>query len=725
MKKYFLSIINLSLVSFCSFGQINTNTYPIPCNTYNAMEEAFKADPNLKTKYNLVQSEMELEYNKTLADLSSHRVAATVYTVPVVFHILHQGGSENVSDADIYTAMAQINKDYSKLGSDVGTINSSFSSLYVDAEIRFELAKKDPNGNCTNGIIRHFDANTNWDQTNTAAYAYSGNGTNRWPVNKYLNIYIVKCIASSTSPCPPTSGIIVGYTYLPGSAPANNADAIVYRYDFLATGTEARSLSHEIGHWFNLKHTFGDTNNPGVTCGDDGVTDTPQTKGYFSTCPGANAGPFTGCTTSENIENFMDYSSCPKMFTQGQVTRMRAAIINSTGGRNNLWTTTNLAFTGITPGYTCAPIADFKSNKITLCSDNSNSITYTSLSQVGATGSLAWTFQGGTPATSTATAPVVVYNTPGTYSVSLVATNSTGNSTLNKLSYVNIINAWSPYTAPITEGFDASALPSDLLISNSNAGSITWTQNTSNGANGTAKSIYLNNASQSNTAGHLDIFETPIYDCHNTTGLSLSFYYAYAKKTATQADTFKLQLSTDCGGSWQNVLGYPSCATMASNSGGTTASAFNPTASQWKQHVISSALLNATSPNPNNKQSVKFRFYFKSDATVGSSNNLFIDQINLSGVVGINELENELQLLIYPNPTNTSSTLSFNLYNNQKVKINVIDNVGRILESSDNVSLNGNTASYVINKNGNLAKGMYFVNLEINGSIITKKIILE
>ena len=187
MKQTFLSIVALSLFSV-SIAQNTSKLFPIPCNTYDAMEEAFSKDPNLRTKYNLIQSEMELEYKNAISTSQTGKTAATVYTVPVVFHILHQGGVENVSDADINTAMLQINKDYRKLGADIGTINPAFSSLYVDAEITFQLAKKDPNGNCTNGIIRHYDANTNWSQTNVSAYAYSGNGTNRWATNKYLNI---------------------------------------------------------------------------------------------------------------------------------------------------------------------------------------------------------------------------------------------------------------------------------------------------------------------------------------------------------------------------------------------------------------------------------------------------------------------------------------------------------------------------------------------------------
>ena len=91
-------------------------------------------------------------------------------------------------------------------------------------------------------------------------------------------------------------------------------------------------------------------------------------------------------------------------------------------------------------------------------------------------------------------------------------------------------------------------MPSDIAVINGNAGSIAWAQNTATGANSTTKSIYLNNASVS-SGGNLDIFETPIYNFSNTTNISLSYWYAYAKKISTQIDTFKVQYSLDCGGS--------------------------------------------------------------------------------------------------------------------------------------------------------------------------------
>ncbi|MCD6020286.1 MAG: domain containing protein [Bacteroidetes bacterium] len=724
-------MLGITTFFFGSFAQSGSKL--IPCTTFDAMEEGFKKDPLLRQKHEASQLQFEAEYQQELnKQNSTSKVAAPVYTVPVVFHIM---GPQNVSDQTIINFMAGVNRDFARQGTDTGAIHPTFKNLYVNAEIQFALAQKDPLGNCTNGIIRHNSNSIYWDQ-NSPNYAYSGTGTNRWPVNKYLNVYIVDCISGTGSPCPPTGSYIGGYTYLPGTtwytSNGNMGDAIVYLRGLLGQSdpNDSRTLSHEIGHWLNLSHTFGSTNSPlfdpsdmptsQVSCSTDNVSDTPPTGGYFSYCPTTYS---LDCTSLPNIENIMDYASCPRMFTQGQVTRMRTALQSSTGGRNNLWTPSNLAATGISPGYTCTPLADFAANKLANCTGNA--ITFTSTSETGTSGGITWTFQGGTPATSTATSQVVTYATPGTYSVSLTATNSIGSNTMNKTSYVAIANGTVGVPVPTMYDFEGATLPSSITVLNGNASTVTWAQKTNNGANSTVKSIFINNATASNIGGHLDVFETPIYNFSNTSNLNLSYYYAYAKKVATQVDTFKIQYSLDCGGSWTNVIGFSTTSQMATASGGTLSAAFNPTPSQWILKTITPALLGAL----NNKPSVKFRFYFRVDPSKTTANNIYIDQINITGtintVTGITELEKDMELVIYPNPTASSSTVDFNIEAGKHAKISVMDLTGRILEEQVKTSGNDGHITHTINPNGGLASGVYIVSIDVNNQRVSKKVIIE
>lgn len=729
MKKQLLVLFGAMTLSFGAISQEDKRTL-IPCATFDAMEEGFKNDPNLRTKYNLIQSQLELEYQAELQKMNNNaaqRTAAVpVYTIPVVFHIM---GALNISDQAFVDLIGYINNDYAKTGPDIASISNLYSSLYVDAEIRFALAKRDPNGNCTNGIIRHDDESIYWSQSNPN-YKFSGTGTNRWPVNKYLNIYIVECISSSTYSCPTTSGAYIGgYTYLPGSTPystnGNMGDAIVMLRNQIpvssASQTDSRTLSHEIGHWLNLQHTFGSTNNPGVSCGDDGVTDTPPTKGNFSTCP-ASAGTNT-CDASgnQNTENIMDYSSCPRMFTQGQVTRMRTAITSSTGGRNNLWTTANLAATGISTGYTCTPVADFYASKKGVCVGSTT--TFFDNSEVGTSGTYSWTFQGGTPATSTATSQAVTYAAAGTYSVGLTVTNPNGTNTATKVGYITVTNGTGGTVLPNTIDFETSGIPAGVNVVNPDAATVAWTQYTGSGANSTSKAMYLNNYTSSNILGDIDYFETPYYDFSNTSNISLSYYYAYAKRSASQIDSFKVQYSLDCGGTWSNVLGIPTIAQMATASGGTVTNAFAPSSAQWVLKTIVPGLLTSLV----NKPSVKFRFYFRTDVSKTTSNNIYIDQINLTGNVttGITQLESSIGLSIFPNPTNSSAVINFNASDVKDARINVVDMIGRVVESSDKLTLENGAVNYTVNANNSLAKGVYIINLDMNGQRISKKLIVE
>jgi len=271
--------------------------------------------------------------------------------------------------------------------------------------------------------------------------------------------------------------------------------------------------------------------------------------------------------------------------------------------------------------------------------------------------------------------------------------------------------------------FEGATLPSDMTVNNLNPTSVTWQQNTSIGANGTMKSLYINNASATNTAGHIDIFETPVFDFSNTYGITLSFYYAYAKRIATQADTFKVEYSLDCGGTWYKVLGIQTPDAMALATGGTLTTAFVPTSSQWALRTIPSGLLGALNYKPN----VKFRFFFKTDINSGKANNIYIDQINIAGnkITVIEELENRIALKLYPNPTFASSVLECELNNASHAKISLLDLTGRVLEEAIAIPDSERKVNYTINSDGRLAHGVYLMKIEIDNQSITKKLVIQ
>lgn len=701
----------ISIILLSTFGLYLSNAQEtkqiIPCATYEAMEMAFQQDPEAKARYDAAQKELEEAYKNYEESLKLHqgKTAAFQYTVPVVFHVLHTNGPENVSDATLINALAQVNRDFARQGSDTGTIYSAFKSLYINSDIVFMLAHKDPSGNCTSGIVHYYNTNTNWVQMNFP-YPYT------WNPTKYLNIYIVKEICQSAPNCSTSSGIIVGYTYKPGTWPSGSSrDAIVYNYQFLS-GLNARSLSHEIGHWLNLSHTWGNTNNPGVSCGDDGVSDTPITKGFFSTCPSSATG--SGCSSPENVENIMDYSSCPKMFTIGQTNAMRSALASSVSGRNNLSSSANIIATGVNDTSTCQPIAYGYPTTFTTCTGNS--LTVTDKSFNGPVASRTWAATGGASiANPSASVTTIVFSNPGIQTVSLTTCNFAGCTTYTFA--VNVIDGTPNITGSYFESFEGStSLPPNWSVINGNGGT-TYQVYTGGGATG-SNAMFIDGSLE--PPGAEETLETPSYDFLNNSGAIFTFKYAYARKNSSHNDKLIVQASADCGGTWTNVY-QPSASTMASGSGGTTSTPFYPTPSQFKTYTLTS---NPAFTSFKTKPNVKIRFVFQEDATNGFGNNFFLDDINFSTTVGINELTQSISLTISPNPTNGIFSIKFTLSDPSELNYQLTDILGKTILKSNKQTYE--VGEHTIDMNiSSLPPGIYFLQLELNGQKIAQKIIKE
>ena len=230
-----------------------------------------------------------------------------IVTIPVVFHVVYRTATENISDAQIATQMQVLNDDFRRLNSDA---DNTWSQA-ADSEIEFCMATIDPNGNPTNGITRTA-TNVNGFGTNDAVKFDSQGGKDAWPASDYLNIWVCNI-----------GGGILGYAQFPGGPAAT--DGVVNGYQYTGTiGTAqapfngGRTLTHEVGHYLNLRHIWGDTG-----CGgDDFVADTPLSDA-------ANYGCATGhssCGSTDMVQNYMDYSddACMNLLTEGQKTRMRA-----------------------------------------------------------------------------------------------------------------------------------------------------------------------------------------------------------------------------------------------------------------------------------------------------------------------------------------------------------------------------------------------------------------
>jgi hypothetical protein len=239
--------------------------------------------------------------------------------IPVVVHVVHRTTVQNISDAQIKSQIDVLNADFRKKNSDIGAVPAVFAPLAADARIEFELAKTDPSGNPTTGITRRSTTVTEFTDDNSVKFASSG-GTDAWPRDKYLNVWV----------CPLAGGLL-GYAQFPGG-PADTDGVVIRHSAFGTTGTAAppfdlgRTATHEIGHWLNLRHIWGDDGNG--CAGSDFVADTPN---QASENTGTPTFPHISCGNGPNGDMFMNYMDYTDdvgmmMFSAGQVTRMQATL---------------------------------------------------------------------------------------------------------------------------------------------------------------------------------------------------------------------------------------------------------------------------------------------------------------------------------------------------------------------------------------------------------------
>src|SRR5688572_14493454 len=295
------------------------------CSTMELLAEQLKADPGMQQRRNAIEAYTQ----KALQGKLNQRTG--VITIPVVVHVVYNTTAQNISDAQIQSQINVLNKDFRKLNPDVANVPSVWSGLAADAQIEFCLAKRDPNGNATTGITRTQTSKTSFSDAGDYIKYTSQGGKDAWNTSQYMNLRVGNL-----------SGGLLGYAQFPGGPAAT--DGVVCTYTGFGTmGTAAapfnlgRTATHEVGHWLNLYHIWGDD---GTGCtGSDQCADTPNQGGSNGGCP---TFPKVTCSNTPNGDmwmNYMDYTDdrCMYMFTNGQKARMDA-VLDAGGFRASLAT---------------------------------------------------------------------------------------------------------------------------------------------------------------------------------------------------------------------------------------------------------------------------------------------------------------------------------------------------------------------------------------------------
>ena len=723
----------LIAITFSLFTVISTATAQQWCGSMEHRDELNSERPEVAKEvekrfnaFNKLQQENQSDGVKN----SNH------YVIPVVFHIIHKGGNENISFDQIEDQMRSLNEDFAYINADTINTPDAFKAYAGDANIEFRLAQLDPDGNCTQGVTRTYSLLTSNANNNVKELI-------QWDPTKYFNVWVVSNIDKESN-----YGTILGYAQFPDQLwEYATTDGVILRDDYCgsigtASAQVGRTLTHEAGHWLNLRHIWGDD-----TCGNDQVNDTPiAAEPNFGICGsdypyhvGPANGGCTADTTTQTIAqengemfmNYMDYSDddCMNMFSLLQGERMRSAIDEY---RPELVSEANLIATGTNDAYeavVCTPTPEFTADYIYGCPGDAYSFfssTYNVDYSLDSIVAYEWTFEGGEPTSSMDENPEdIIFENAGFFAVTLTATNSAGEKSLVKESYITVTDDEANMSFPYIQNFESSEFPTypteswNWLIGAQT--DETWSRTTE-----AASSTITGNDGGVNTAalrirsaefsveGELHTLITPTIDLSGESApINGYFDLAYARKNLTTDDVLRVYISEDCGRTWIAKKNYTT-ESLITNDSTNIFLPFVPAADEWDRFQVSLS----TFAGEKNVQ-IKFEF-------IGENGNwLYLDNFIVSNSNEVSLTENIFEeLSIYPNPSKGDVTIEFELYKKALINITLSNVYGATLASRE-LNLDATKNSVQLKEMyPSLKAGVYFIQLEQNGSSITKKIVI-
>ncbi|GAA0560670.1 zinc metalloprotease [Chitinophaga japonensis] len=284
------------------------------CGTMEVLKEQLKKNPSLGARMQAIETHTQ----RLIKEQSLGRLLPDgSIEIPVVVNVLYRTTAQNISLAQIQSQIDILEEDYNAGNSEYGSVPALFSGVKASVGIHFSLKN----------VVRKYSNKTSWSAVTENMKSTAQGGLDPTTPDSVLNIWVVNYINYGGSE-------VLGYAQFPGGDPDTDGVVIGYRY-FGNTGTVVspfnlgRTATHEVGHYLNLRHIWGD-----ATCGNDFVGDTPQHNTYNFGCP--SYPHYSTCSGSpvEMTMNYMDYTddACMYMFTAGQRDRMLATF-TSGGGR--------------------------------------------------------------------------------------------------------------------------------------------------------------------------------------------------------------------------------------------------------------------------------------------------------------------------------------------------------------------------------------------------------
>lgn len=665
MKKLLLSVFSLCTFLTTSLMAQEAHVHGRNCGSMHALEERMRQDPAIAANIEAI----ERHTRDFSAGNAAARMEGNVVIIPVVVHVIYRTATENVSDAQIQSQITVLNQDFRRTNADWTNTPAEWSGIVADSEIQFELATVDPNGNPTTGITRTSTTKTSFSTNDDMKFTSRG-GRDAWPTNQYLNLWV--CSMGNN---------ILGYAQFPGTGSASTDGVVIGYTCFGTTGTaqapfnKGRTATHEVGHWLNLRHIWGDG-----ACGvDDFVTDTPDDDAPNYNCPTYG---LKACNNQNSMfMNYMDYvdDACMYMFTNGQKARMRALF--ATGGAR-----ASFATGGTTP-TTCGTPSGLASASVTA---SSATVSWTAVS-----GASSYTLQYKTSAATTWTS---VSNLTGT------SFNITG----------LVASTTYQYQVRATCGTTNGSFSTAASFTTTASGGTTPTYCASKGNNVSFEWIDLVRLGTINRTSGKDAgyFNGTALSTNLVRGTSVTISYSAGFASSAYTENWKIYVDWNRDGDF--VDSGELVVSRSSNSSATLSSSFT---------VPATAALGATrlrvvmSDNSATTSCNTYSYGETEDYTVNvTASARQVDDLTVGG----------LDVEVFPNPADYQATVKVQLGEGfGEAALTVFDLQGRAVKTAQLQLAAGGAATYEFGT-ADLSPGLYFVTITSGEGVKeTRKLLIQ
>ncbi len=655
-----------------------------------------------EVKERTIQKMGEKRWDQKYEEATQGASRASTDTIPVVVHVLHEGGSGNISYDQIKDGIRVLNEDFNRNNSDTDETRPVFDTLAANSKIHFRLARYSPDSSCTNGVTRTYTSLT-------------GNADDavkdlvRWPTDHYLNFWLANSLKNSGG------NTLLGYAQFPYSG-IDEDYGIVMRNDRFGTiGTSnstGRTATHEVGHCLGLFHTF-QTDGCGGDCSSTGdqICDTPpsdvNTFGCDenqNTCSTDMLGPSPfSSDVVDQIENYMSYDACQNMFSKGQKSTMKA-VLNNVTGLQTLTSSQNLEATGVHENPLCK--AAFDQDQRIVCAGDSVQFFDRSFHGIQKRN---WTFFGAAPFFGQgSSSPKTSYPNPGLYDVELEVHQGSDSLSVKKEDLIRVLEPVGD-TLPYREDMEIDPIANETVFPRQGFNGIQWVHTDRTGASGTSSLLLENYLAP---PGKSYSFETRTIDASNDSAVALSFKVAYRKKEPSDQDKLKVYASEGCGAPWdlrKTINSYEL------SNGPPQSSYYKAESANWKKYQVVNPLSFGY-----NVEGLRFKFTFESEG----GNNIYIDDINVvkPSALSVEQEKAPLDVEVFPNPA--ENELFYRVKDEASFSYSLKDASGRTLISEE-MPKNSGGERHRIDVKG-LSAGLYFLHFHRDDRAdLIRKVILR